>query len=88
MTRRTLFGSRPVEQNSLVSDHAGRFVAVDATHVLMRAAQGKARPRLVVEQGRFPLVHIVTVGTGWRLAVSGKLLRMRVLVAPFALQGS
>lgn len=85
VARRTLFGCRLVEEHGLTRNEPGRLVTLRAVYVLMSAAQRELGPLIMIEQRRLPFHAVVTFSTS-RDARFGKLFRVHIFVAIFALR--
>ena len=80
-----ILGRRLVEQYCLGTNRFGQFVALCASDILVRPAQGERGAFLVIEQGRFPLHAVVALGTGGDVALC-ELLPVDVFVAVLTLR--
>lgn len=81
----TFFRCGFVEENRLAGDELRELVTISAANILVRAAQWKIRPPIVIEKRGSPLYGVVAVGAVGDFAL-GKLLAVNVLVAIFALR--
>lgn len=87
MASRAVLRRGLIEEHSLGADRFRQLMAVATLHVLMRAAQWKSGPLLVIEKRRLPLHTVVAIGAGSGFSL-GKLLSVDVFVAILAKHGS
>ncbi len=81
------FRRRPIEEHGLLSDRAGRLVAISAPHRLVRTLERESGLRFVIEERGLPLVGVVAVNTTRILPLPRELSCMRVLMATLTLLG-
>ena len=85
MARGTIFRRGLVDEDSLGGNESRLFVALCAADVLVRPAQRKLGPRVVIEQRRFPLHAGMAFCAASHIAF-GELFPVNVFVAVFALR--
>jgi len=84
---RAILGCGLVKQDQFALDFPFQGVALGATNVRVRARQGELGALIMIKGGGDPVLDRVAIRAQRHFVFRGKLLAMRVVVAPFAILG-
>jgi len=85
MAVRAIFWRGLIDQDQLVQHLALRYMALFATHVSVASRQRELGSLVVIERGRRPVLVHMAIRALRDPVLGGKLARMRILVAAFAI---